>query len=55
MVVFETDDLAATRTRIEQAGGRCLLERDMGTHGTVLTFADVEDNLFQVFAKAAKA
>jgi len=55
VVVFETDDLAATRTRIEQAGGRCLLERDMGTHGTVLTFADVEDNLFQVFAKAAKA
>lgn len=52
--VFETDDPAATRAGIEQAGGRFLMQRDMGAHGVVLTFADVEENLFQVFAKAAR-
>ncbi|WP_219219345.1 VOC family protein [Variovorax boronicumulans] len=52
--VFETDDPGATRTDIEQAGGRFLMQRDMGAHGVVLTFADVEENLFQVFAKAAR-
>lgn len=55
VLVFEADDLDATRARIEQAGGRFLVQRDMGAHGMVLTFADVEDNLFQVFAKASAA
>jgi predicted enzyme related to lactoylglutathione lyase len=54
VLVFETDDLAGARASIEQAGGRFLLQRDMGTHGAVLTFADPEDNLFQIFAKAPK-
>jgi len=54
VLVFETDDLAGARAGIEHAGGRFLLQRDMGTHGTVLTFSDPEDNLFQVFAKAPK-
>lgn len=55
VLVFETDDLAATCVDIAQAGGRLLAQRDMGAHGAVLTFTDVEDNVFQVFAKAPRS
>lgn len=55
VVVFEVDDLQAATDRITGGGGRALGARDMGAHGTVATFADPDNNIFQVFAKARTA
>jgi predicted enzyme related to lactoylglutathione lyase len=50
VAVFGTEDLEATCTAIERAGGRILARRDMASHGTVVTFADTEGNVGQIFA-----
>lgn len=52
-VVFETDDLAALRAKVEQGGGKVLRERDMGSHGKTVTCVDPAGNLFQLFERAA--
>src|SRR3954447_5046390 len=40
VIVFDAIDLAAFAPRIERLGGRHLSSRDMGSHGSVATFAD---------------
>jgi predicted enzyme related to lactoylglutathione lyase len=47
VIVFDALDLAAFAPRIERLGGRHLSSRDMDAHGSVATFADPENNLFQ--------
>jgi predicted enzyme related to lactoylglutathione lyase len=47
-IVFDATDVAALALRIERLGGRQLFSRDMGSHGSVVTFADPENNLFQL-------
>ncbi|WFU45651.1 VOC family protein (plasmid) [Bradyrhizobium sp. CB82] len=49
IVVFNAVDLTAQR--IERLGGRHLATRDMGSHGSVATFADPENNLFQLHVR----
>jgi predicted enzyme related to lactoylglutathione lyase len=51
IIVFDAIDLAAFVPRIERLGGRHLSSRDMGAHGSVATFADPENNLFQLHAR----
>jgi predicted enzyme related to lactoylglutathione lyase len=51
VIVFDAIDLAAFLPRIERLGGRHLTSRDMGAHGSVATFADPENNLFQLHAR----
>jgi predicted enzyme related to lactoylglutathione lyase len=48
VIVFDAIDVAALAQRIERLGGRHLSSRDMGSHGIVATFADPENNLFQL-------
>ena len=51
VIVFDAIDLAAFAPRIERLGGRHLSSRDMGAHGSVATFADPENNLFQLHVR----
>jgi predicted enzyme related to lactoylglutathione lyase len=51
VIVFEASDLAVLSQRIERLGGRHLSTRDMGSHGSVATFADPENNLFQLHVR----
>ena len=51
VIVFDAIDLAAFVPRIERRGGRHLSSRDMGSHGSVATFADPENNLFQLHVR----
>jgi predicted enzyme related to lactoylglutathione lyase len=53
LAVFEADDAAEAERRVQEAGGRVLAWRDMGSHGAVLTCADPEGNLFQIFSRTA--
>jgi predicted enzyme related to lactoylglutathione lyase len=55
VVVFETADPDTLAKRILQLGGRHLADRDMGAHGKVMTFADPEDNRFQLYTRAGAA
>jgi predicted enzyme related to lactoylglutathione lyase len=50
--VFETDDLEAHAAAIEEHGGRVLSERDMGSHGRVLTFSDPDGNVAQLLTRS---
>jgi len=52
VVVFEVDDLDATRARLVQHGGAVAAERDMGAHGRTLTVRDPDGNVFQLFQRA---
>ena len=54
VIVFDAIDLAATTQRIERLGGRRLSSRDMGSHGSVATFADPENNLFQLHVRQGR-
>jgi len=47
VIVFDAIDVAVVAQRIERLG-RHLSRRDMGAHGSVATFADPENNLFQL-------
>jgi predicted enzyme related to lactoylglutathione lyase len=51
VVVFGATDVAALAQRIERLGGLHLSSRDMGSHGSVATFADPENNLFQIHVR----
>jgi predicted enzyme related to lactoylglutathione lyase len=51
VIVFGTTDAAAFAERIERLAGRHLSSRDMGSHGSVATFADPENNLFQLHVR----
>jgi predicted enzyme related to lactoylglutathione lyase len=51
VIVFDAIDLGAFVPRIERLGGRHLSHRDMGAHGSVATFADPENNLFQLHVR----
>lgn len=48
VIVFGATELAVVAHRIVRLGGRQLSTRDMGSHGSVATFADPENNLFQI-------
>jgi predicted enzyme related to lactoylglutathione lyase len=52
VVVFDAIDMAVVAQRIERLGGRHLSSRNMGPHGSVATFADPENNLFQLHARS---
>lgn len=52
VIVFEAAGLAGIRESVEGAGGKFVGERDMGSHGKVLTFTDPEGHPFQVFCKS---
>ena len=51
VIVFAATDVAAFAQRIERRGGRHISSRDMGSHGSVATFADPENNLFQLHVR----
>jgi len=51
VIVFDAADIAPITQRIDRLGGRHLATRDMGAHGRVATFADPEDNLFQLHVR----
>jgi predicted enzyme related to lactoylglutathione lyase len=51
VVVFGATDVAAIAKRTARLGGRHLSSRDMGSHGSVATFADPENNLFQIHVR----
>ncbi|MBI2760063.1 MAG: VOC family protein [Chloroflexi bacterium] len=53
VVIFEVDDIDASRTALEQAGASVLDTRDMGSHGRSLTFKDPDGNLVQLFQRAS--
>jgi predicted enzyme related to lactoylglutathione lyase len=52
VIVFDATDVAAFAQRIERLGGRHLASRDMGAHGRVATFADPENNFFQLHVRS---
>jgi predicted enzyme related to lactoylglutathione lyase len=52
VIVFDATDVSAFAQRIEWLGGRHLSSRDMGSHGSVATFADPENNLFQLHVRS---
>lgn len=52
IVVFEVDSLADAEDLLAAQGGRVMGRRDMGPHGQVLTFADPEGNVVQLFSRA---
>jgi predicted enzyme related to lactoylglutathione lyase len=55
VVVFELAGLDQIRECVEEAGGKFVGERDMGTHGKVMTFTDPEGHAFQVFSRTPAA
>jgi predicted enzyme related to lactoylglutathione lyase len=55
VVVFEADSLEGVRQSVEAAGGKFVSERDMGSHGRVQVFLDVENQIFQVFSRQPSA
>jgi predicted enzyme related to lactoylglutathione lyase len=52
VIVFDAAEMAPLVQRIERLGGRHLSSRDMGSHGSVATFADPENNLFQLHVRS---
>lgn len=50
--VFEVDDLEAHSAAIVEHGGSVLSDRDMGSHGRVLTFSDPEGNVAQLLTRS---
>ena len=52
VVIFEVDDIAASRDQISAGGAEIVDERDMGDHGKALTFRDPDGNIVQLFERA---
>jgi predicted enzyme related to lactoylglutathione lyase len=52
VIVFEVDSLDDAESALAAQGGRMMERRDMGTHGQVLTFADPEGNIAQLFCRS---
>ena len=55
VIVFKAEQLAGIRQQVEDAGGTFRALRDMGSHGTIVTFADPDGNDFQVLIPSAKS
>ncbi len=55
ITVSESRDLDSAGFRVAQAGGAVPSRRDMGSHGTGLTRADPDHNLFQLYARSTAA
>jgi predicted enzyme related to lactoylglutathione lyase len=53
VLVFEVDDVAPTMDAVVAGGGAIVEQRDMGSHGRVVTVRDPEGNVLQLFARAA--
>lgn len=51
-VIFETDDLEASKDRVVELGGAILEVRDMGAHGTTVVVADPDGNILYLWARA---
>jgi len=51
VIVFDAIDVASLAQRIARLGGRHLSSRELGSHGSVATFADPENNLFQLHVR----
>jgi len=51
VLVFACDDLDGIRTQVLAHGGRVLDQRDMGSHGRIVTAADPAGTVFQLFAR----
>ena len=49
VMVFEVDSFDAVAERVRAGGGAVLGERDMGSHGAVLSLRDPEGNIVQLF------
>lgn len=52
VVIFEVDDIDASKSALESGGGSVIEARDMGDHGRALTFRDPDGNLVQLFQRA---
>lgn len=52
VVIFEVDDIAASRDQISAGGAEIGDERDMGDQGKALTFRDPDGNIVQLFERA---
>lgn len=52
VIIFEVDDITASRDQLAAAGVEIIDERDMGDHGKALTFRDPDLNLVQLFERA---
>jgi predicted enzyme related to lactoylglutathione lyase len=52
VVVFEVDRLDDAEALLKARGGRVMDLRNMGPHGQVLTFADPEGNIAQLFCRS---
>ena len=52
VVIFEVDDIAASRDQISAGGAEIVDERDMSDHGKALTFRDPDGNIVQLFERA---
>ncbi|PZU83908.1 MAG: hypothetical protein DI528_15715 [Shinella sp.] len=50
--VLEVEDIDGLRETIVSHGGRILSERDMGSHGRTLAFADPAGNILQLFQRS---
>src|SRR5260370_31746997 len=55
VIVFDAVDVAVFAQRIERLGGRHLSSRDMGSHASVATFPDPENNPFQLHVLLGRA
>ncbi|WP_158816861.1 VOC family protein [Methylocapsa sp. S129] len=51
-VVFEVEAIDPFRKRLTDAGAKIIAERDMGGHGTTLSFVDPAGNIVQLFERA---
>ncbi|WP_426440345.1 VOC family protein [Bradyrhizobium genosp. P] len=51
VIVFDAADVAPFAQQIERFGGHFLSSRDMGSHGSLATFADPENNVFQLHVR----
>jgi len=52
VTVFRVQSLEAAAAKVETAGGKVVHRRSMGDHGAVITCVDIEENFFQLFARA---
>lgn len=55
VMVLEVDSFEGAQERIMAAGGQVVGQRDMGSHGAVLSLRDPEGNLLQLFRRATPA
>jgi len=53
VTALEVDDLVPYEQKLTSSGCEIVQRRDMGSHGRVLAFRDLDGNIVQLFAKAA--